>query len=788
MDPSQTSLPPELPHGPVTALRRLLLAGCALGLLLAGAEVGRGEATDARTPRAEAAMAEGAAALERGRFEEAAARFGEGTRLYAAAGNPAARIGALMLLAHAQQALGEYRDAARSLGDALALAEGRRDKAQLAAILGALGNVRIAIGPADDAERTLVRAAAVAREVGDPRLTATTLNNLGNHYASQKAYPKAVAAYEESAALATRGGNSLLAAQAVGNAARAIVESGDGPRARASAEAGYERARALPPSHDKAYLLIQLGRSFARIAEATPASRPVLRLRSFEILREAERVATEIEDARAASYALGYQGALYEQEGRSREALELTQRTIFQAQQLDAPESLYLWHWQAGRLLRELGGPERAIAAYGETVQILEGLRHQLTVVYGAAGTSFETSVGAVYFELVDLLLRRAAAAEDPQVVQQLLVRARNTVELLKKAELRDYFRDECVDALPETIRNPWQLSQSAVVVYPILLPDRTELLLSFGSAKIERYSVPIGREQMASEIRLFREHLEARTTNQYRREAQRLYDWLVRPFASQLRDRGIDTLVFVPWGPLGTVPMAALHDGAGFLIEQYAVAIVPGIELTDPRPLDRRRIKLFLSGLSESVDGFPPLERVPMELESVKALYGGRILVDESFRLDAVKDILGDEQFNVVHIATHGEFSGEADESFLLAYDGRLTMEGLAEDVGLFRFRDTPLELLTLSACETAQGDERAALGLSGVALKAGARSALATLWKVSDVAAAQLVIDFYSELRDPSVSRAQALQRAQRKALELLPYDHPGYWSPFVLIGSWL
>jgi CHAT domain-containing protein len=223
-------------------------------------------------------------------------------------------------------------------------------------------------------------------------------------------------------------------------------------------------------------------------------------------------------------------------------------------------------------------------------------------------------------------------------------------------------------------------------------------------------------------------------------------------------------------------------------LIEQYAVAIVPGIELTDPRPLDRSRIEPLLSGLSQSVEGFPPLERVPLELQSVKALYGGRILLDEGFRLDAAKDTLGAEQFNVVHIATHGEFAGEVDESFLLAYDGRLTMDRLAEDVSLFRFRDTPLEPLTLSACETAQGDERAALGLSGIALKAGARSALATLWKVNDVAAAELVIDFYSELRNPEVSRAQALQRAQRKALGRVPYDHPGYWSPFLLIGSWL
>jgi len=176
------------------------------------------------------------------------------------------------------------------------------------------------------------------------------------------------------------------------------------------------------------------------------------------------------------------------------------------------------------------------------------------------------------------------------------------------------------------------------------------------------------------------------------------------------------------------------------------------------------------------------------MELESVQRIHGGEILLDEKFRLDAVRKTLSDEQFSVVHIATHGEFAASVEQTYLLAYDGRLTLDRLGDYVGLFRFRETPLELLTLSACETAQGDARAALGLSGVAIKAGARSALGTLWMVNDEAAAQLVIEFYRQLVDPSVSRALALQRAQRKLLTTLSYEHPSYWSPFILISSWL
>ena len=146
------------------------------------------------------------------------------------------------------------------------------------------------------------------------------------------------------------------------------------------------------------------------------------------------------------------------------------------------------------------------------------------------------------------------------------------------------------------------------------------------------------------------------------------------------------------------------------------------------------------------------------------------------------------EEQFTIVHIASHGKFENNAKESFLLAFDGKLTMDRLDELVGLFQFRETPLDLLTLSACETAAGDDRAALGLAGVAIKAGARSALATLWFINDKASSDLVEHFYKQLKDSNISKAQALQLAQLKLIEDPAYRHPGYWSPFLLMNNWL
>jgi CHAT domain-containing protein len=233
---------------------------------------------------------------------------------------------------------------------------------------------------------------------------------------------------------------------------------------------------------------------------------------------------------------------------------------------------------------------------------------------------------------------------------------------------------------------------------------------------------------------------------------------------------------------------MGALHDGSRFLIQDYAIAVTPGLNLTDPKPVRRDRMRVLALGLTESVQDFPGLPYVSGEIQAIHQLYGGLSLLDRDFVVARVGEELRREPFNVLHIASHGHFGKDVEETFVLAFDARLTVDRLSDCVGLFRFREEPLDLLTLSACETAAGDDRAALGLAGIAVRAGARSALATLWHVSDPASYRLVVEFYRRLRDPGVSRASALQSAQLALLKDPRYDHPCYWAPFLLINNWL
>src|SRR5581483_1951004 len=359
--------------------------------------------------------------------------------------------------------------------------------------------------------------------------------------------------------------------------------------------------------------------------------------------------------------------------------------------------------------------------------------------------------------------------------------------ELLKADELRNYFGDECVDAARYRITSLEAVAATAAVVYPVILADRLELLVSLPDG-LHRVAVPVGAEPLTREVRALRYFLEKRTTNEYLPHAQQVYDWVIRPLLPLLENQPVTTLVFVPDGPLRTIPMAALHDGAAFLISRYAVATTPGLTLTDPRPLKRQAIQALSAGLSEAVQGFAPLPNVAEEVQTVNQLFGGDVLLNRDFLVPRVERELKEKPFAVVHIASHGQFENDVRKSFVLAYDDKLTMDRLDRFVGLMRFREEPLALLTLSACETAAGDDRAALGLAGVAIKAGARSALATLWSINDESSTVLVTEFYRHLRDPSLSKAAALQRAQRNMLSHPIYRHPAYWAPFLLLNNWL
>lgn len=197
----------------------------------------------------------------------------------------------------------------------------------------------------------------------------------------------------------------------------------------------------------------------------------------------------------------------------------------------------------------------------------------------------------------------------------------------------------------------------------------------------------------------------------------------------------------------------------------------------------------MLAAGLTEERHGFSALANVNSELQEIQAEFSSRILLNQAFTSSSLQDQIQALPFPIVHLATHGQFSSNASETFVLAWDKPIEVTELS---ALLRQRENTredvIELLVLSACETAAGDKRAALGLAGVAVQAGARSTLASLWSLDDESGAQFIGAFYRALSIGNLSKAEALRQAQLSLLRDRNFRHPRYWAPYVLVGNWL
>lgn len=610
---------------------------------------------------------------------------------------------------------------------------------------------------------------------------------LGNLAVQRSQWEGALEHFQQAVATARQAAHRELECRALANAAAAALRLGKFDDARDDNDRARLEADELPASYQQGAIWLRCAQTSWQLSRQQPAATAALRQQAQTTCQQVLQLAAKLEQP-----ALGAEAACLlaetSPEADAVAALAFGRRAVFLSQTAQAPHLLYRAEWQLARLLDQQGQPDAALAAYRRAVATLASIRHDLLRTRAATGETFRETIGPLYFELADRLLRQAESEPDPVRQQVLLHEARDTVETLKNAELEDYFRDDCVNLAQQQVVTIERVDPHTAVIYLIPLPDRTELLVGLRD-RLERITVPVGDRELFGVVHRFRQHLEQRATNQYRSEARQLDQWLIAPLRPLLAREPVETLVFVPQGALHTIPFGALHDGKRFLIEDFAVAVSPGLTLMRPRPLARRQVSLLAGGLSDAVADYPPLPHVLDEVKALQDGYrGASILLNANFVRPAIEHDLRNSRYQLVHFASHGEFSRNAGESYILTHDGRLTLDELEQLLLPTRYRGQPVELLTLSACQTAAGDDRAALGLAGIAVKAGARSALATLWYVQDESSALVVQEFYRQLRQPAVSRAAALRAAQRLVLQDARYQHPGYWSAFILIGNWL
>jgi CHAT domain-containing protein len=499
----------------------------------------------------------------------------------------------------------------------------------------------------------------------------------------------------------------------------------------------------------------------------------------------------------------------YEDADRLDEAARLVDEALESSRHL-APGAAGLAHvqllWRQGRLASRAHRPELARAAYLRAVEEVEALRPDIPIEYEDGQSSFRKTLSPIYLGLADLLLKQASS--QPRTEQQeTLKQVRNIVELLKQTELQDYLGDRCVVAAEQG----GGIAEGSAILYPIVFADRLEILLEtkLGIARFTTQVTARTLTRVAVDLAgTFRAGPRGGMD-----ASRQIYDWLVRPLEPAMRAESISTLVIVPDGVLRLVPLAALHDGERYLIERVAVATIPGLSMTNVAPAGKRSPAALVAGLSEPgpvVDRLPKrfveslggeatrspgqmkdalsLPGVKREVEGVARLMPGDVLIDGEFTAKGFERQFTAGRYGVVHIASHGVFGGSASESFIMTYDELLTMDKLQALLGESAGRNASIDLLTLSACETAEGDDRSPLGISGAALKAHARSAIGSLWPVEDTAAEIVMQAFYNDLRRGATTKAQAMRQAQLKLLRDPRYAHPFFWAPFIIIGNWL
>lgn len=747
---------------------------------------------------AQALEVQGQIQLTKGQTEEALDTWKQATKIYEELEDLPNSTRSQINEVQALHTLGLHAQAVKTLETIQKSLEGKPNNYLKAKALQSLGDVYRNTGKLPESKETLETSLAIAQQISKPEMVAATLISLGNTARLQKETQVALDYYQQAIKIAP---NQELITQGQLNQLSLLVEAEKLAPAKTLVPQIKDNLNQLPPSQVAIYGRINLVQSLLKSHKQSILPNKEI----AQILAAAISDANSLGDQRAKSYGLGTLGRLYQNNQQWQEAKELTEQALVLSQGSNAADISYQWQWQLGKILKSQGEREAAIAAYSQAVESLKSLRGDLVAVNREADSnaelqfSFTESVEPVYRELVALLLETPetqtkgnskSTKVNTHISQDNLRQAREVIESLQLAEMDNFFRDACLDAKPTDIDG---LDSSAAIFYTIVLEDSLQVILALPGQPLRSYTTKVPQAEIE---RTFKKMLTALTVARKRvfignflKPSQKAYDWIIRPIEKDLAASNIKNLVFIPDGGLRSIPLNSLHDGEQYLAQKYSVSLAPSLQLVDPKPLARESIQVLGAGLTEARQGFKGLPNVDKELERIQQQVPGEILLNESFTEDEFQTEVEQSSYQIVHLATHGEFSSKAEDTFLLTWDDRLDINELKNFLQGDRQQTRPIELLVLSACKTAAGDKRAALGLAGVAVRAGARSTLASLWYVSDEATAILMTKFYEELsQDNNITKAEALRRAQLSILENKRFSHPYYWSAFVLVGNWL
>ncbi|MGD1866522.1 MAG: CHAT domain-containing protein [Phormidesmis sp.] len=724
--------------------------------------------------------AQGRLYLKQGKPEMAWETWSQAEAAYSRSDDELGQVGAQINQSQALQTMGLYRRAQLQLESVAERLAVQSDSKVKAIALKSLGNVFQRTGSLVQSQQYLNQSLDLYRRLGSDFEVADALFSLANTLRLMKDSDAAARYYQEAENLLPPS-VSVLKTQSQLSRFSLLLETQQWSGAEQLLPELVTQIKSLPASRQGVYSRVNLAESLLSHGDDTHQPIGWLSVESVaDLLREGVDEAVLLKDDRARAFALGELSKLYGYTQQWPESQALAQRALSLSQGDNAQDMAYRWQQQLGKAYHQQGKDEDAIASYTRAVETLGKVRRDLLATNVDVQYSFRETVEPVYRELVSLLL----LPEEPS--QEALFQAREVVEELQLAEMENYFRSACIDSASASID---KLDTEAAVLYPIVLPDRVEVVMSLPGQRLQHYRTWQSEEETNQVIgRLYR-YLNPILSEERRLSlSKEIYDWLITPAEAKLSENDIHTLVFVLDGQFRRIPMSALYDGEHYLLENYGVALTPGLRLLGPHFQNPKPLQALMLGLTEARGGFSALPGVKTEIEQVASSVNAEVLFDRDFTRENLATKIDRVPFPVLHLATHGQFSSNIEETYLLAWDQRITVGELDSLLRARKEQDEPIELMVLSACQTAEGDDRAALGLAGMAIRSGARSTLATLWSVNDSSTAEMMTEFYKELSSVGLTKSEALRRAQIKIMQTPEYSHPYYWAPFVLIGNWL
>ncbi len=532
--------------------------------------------------------------------------------------------------------------------------------------------------------------------------------------------------------------------------------------------------------------LLQITQSPDLSQQLFPAEQPLPI--ALKIAQAALHATQQVDNPRATSYALGTLGKLYVQGAQPELAKQQFETALATAQSVQAWDIAYQWQQQLGRHSQQAGNYDQALQAYEASTASLDQVRGNLLSINPEEQFSFKEKVEPVYREYMRLLI----AGPSPNLEQII-----QTNERLQLAELENFL--QCGKLEFVSLAQAQNLTNPPAVVHIIDLGDQIEVIARSSDRSLHRHtpddnSVRLNTQNLLSNLQDNRlAYINESSLLLY---SQALYHLLLEPLKPYLPKPG--TLVFVLDNSLQNIPMSLLHDGQRYLLERYSIANTLGTQIRQPKILPPDQMKALIAGLSEkspsfnapnAPKGLSPLPEVKIEVANIRDNTVSSVaLLNADFTRKRFQEAIDAFSYPVVHLSTHGQFSSDPEQTLVLAWNQVITVRQLNT---LLRSKTQDnqdvIELLVLSACQTAVGDKRSALGIAGIVAQAGARSTVASLWRVDAQSTTQLMSEFYKGLRH-GLPKAEALRQAQLTLRSSPEFGHPYHWAPFILVGSWL